>query len=1246
MRCRNCETPNPQGATYCLNCGEPLNIRCPNCGTELPLAANFCFNCGFRLAGERSTAMENPPSPSRLAAARANLHPYVPSELLEKLDAARARGSMVGERRVVTMLFCDVQGSTAAAEQLDPEEWSEIMNGAFEHLIAPVYRYEGTVARLMGDGILAFFGAPIAHEDDPERAVLAGLAIVRGIHSYSKTVQQRWGLDFGVRVGINTGLVVVGEVGSDLRMEYTAMGDAINLAARMESSALPGTVQITADSYRLIAPLFDVWEVGGIDVKGKTQPVTAYRVLGPRPERGRVRGIEGLDTPLVGRDAELDSLRRSVERLRSGHGQIVCLIGEAGLGKSRLIQVLRDEWIATLPPSRSGGGWNRWIEMGAASYDTSRPYGMLKHQIRQFAAVHPSDPRQLVREKLARTLEVFPDPERSRMLDTYLALLGVQTGESDGVVLGGEAFKRELFAATLEATRAQAAERPTVYVIDDLHWADPATVELLDHVLQLVVTHPILFLFATRPYRRTPGWRITETAAAQYADCYTELLLQPLTASEGNALVDALLAVDDLPGRLRELILTKAEGNPFFVEEVVRTFIDRGILEQDRSDGAALWRVTVDGLAQQLTIPDTVQALLVARIDQLEERAQHTLQLAAVIGRTFQYRVLQDVSPEPAELDRHLNTLRSMDLIFQLREAPEPEYSFRHTLTQEAAYNSILIKRRRKFHRWVGEAMERLHADNPVEHAAVLAYHFDAARDDKRGLRYSTMAGDAAARLYANTEAAEQYGRAIEIAKRMELPGEQLVALYDCRGRVLEMSGRYDDALSNYRQLEAFGREHGDRALELAALIPQATLHSTFTVKFDPPRGRTLSERALRLARELDDPQAQAKIYWNLMLLEIYTDGDPRQAVEYGERSLGIAREHELLEEQAYALHDLTRAYAANGQRRKALEALEEAAQRWRHLGNLPMLADNLATAAGAYSYIGDYERALQVGGEALSLSREIGSAWGQAYSLIMVAPVYLDRGEMGRAISAWEEGLRLAQQANFAGPLVFSRADLAQAYGLMGDLDRAFELAYQALDRADGLETLQMRPYAEAALAWLHLQRGDLDAANQALDHIRLESTTLNSELVFRAAAATIEAEVALVNQDYERALVIAERTLANMRASQLYPFLADILLQRGRALRRLGRTDDAREAMAEARAEAEALPARRVLWRILAAMASVAAEDGDAEREKVLYREAREIVAFIADHAGTAELRACFLSRPDVRAVLEKIGGSGSTV
>ena len=341
MQCPRCNTENREGAKFCVECGARLVLVCSECEAKLPSRARFCDACGAQVSPPPAKVGEEPDMPAIAQALRR----LVPKEFAERLLATR--GQVSKERRVVTILFSDVKGSTAMAEDLDPEEVMEIMDGAFDVLIEPIYRYEGTLARLMGDAVLAFFGAPIAHEDDPERACRAALEIVEGAKAYAAKLEDERGITgFNVRVGINTGLVVVGEVGSDLRVEYTAMGDAVNLAARMESAAEPGTVLVTEDTHKLIAPLFETEALGAIEVKGKAEPVPVYRVLAPKGVPTKLRGIAGLESPLVGREAEVGALQGALERLQAGVGDIVTIVGEAGIGKSRLVAEAREQTLA------------------------------------------------------------------------------------------------------------------------------------------------------------------------------------------------------------------------------------------------------------------------------------------------------------------------------------------------------------------------------------------------------------------------------------------------------------------------------------------------------------------------------------------------------------------------------------------------------------------------------------------------------------------------------------------------------------------------------------------------------------------------------------------------------------------------------------------------------------------------------------------------------------------------------------
>lgn len=827
MNCSNCQTDNRQEARFCKRCGFWLGLNCPFCGVSLQDAVVFCDHCGRQLSSQSPGANQAYGSNSQPASPRPNMEPstldqaafptqlsatiptpssngpltgggqlrqYISEEMRSKLEAARDSGDMVGERRVVTMLFCDVKGSTAAAEQLDPEEWSEIINGAFEHMIKPVYTYEGTVARLMGDGILAFFGAPLAHEDDPQRAVLAGLDIVSGISPYREEIKNAWGIDLNVRVGINTGLVVVGAVGSDLRMEYTALGDAINLASRMENTAEPGTVQIAHDTYKHVDKIFEFESLGVIEVKGKSDPVQAYRVLGRNDIATRVRGIEGLHVDMVGREAELQTLQNVMADLKQGIGRIVCVLGEAGLGKSRLISESNKDFQDLIGQNGS------WYETISLSYEYNQAYGLFQRLIQRVIGIAYDDPPQIVRKKLASLLESFSEQSRPRAKQVFEALFALES-EANGAPLDDEVFRQELLVAMNEWWRARFSEQPTVLVFDDMHWSDAASIDLLQQLLPLTGEIPLVLLCAMREERAAPAWQIKISADEEYRHRYAEITLRPLSFDESNELVNRLLAIPEIPGNLRDNILEKSDGNPFFIEEVVRTLIDNGAVEsEDREiegEQRRYW-VATDGAAE-FTIPDNLQSLLSARLDQLEDNTRNTLQMASVIGRSFYHRVLQAVDQDSPELDDHVRTLLRLDMIRESARVPEVEYMFRNPLTQEAVYETILLKRRRQFHLRVGEAMEELYPDRLEGLFGLLAHHFKLAAQLDKAIQYYRQASQQAVNVFAYEQAVENLRNALELLDSADDPGSRLELLEELAD-VCRLVRDFSGSINYYQQ--------------------------------------------------------------------------------------------------------------------------------------------------------------------------------------------------------------------------------------------------------------------------------------------------------------------------------------------------------------------------------------------------------------------------------------------------------------
>jgi class 3 adenylate cyclase len=570
---------------------------------------------------------------TRLAAA-------TPVPLAQKVLSAT---HLAGERRTVTALLVDVVDTTAPAQQLADEDWTAIVNGALDRFYPAIYRYEGSIARLLGDALLAFFGAPVAHEDDPVRAVRAALDLIEIAREYDSDVRKQYGIEFAVQIGLNTGPVIVGRVGSDLRYEYAPMGGTVNLAARMQAAASPMSIVISDHTYSFVAPLFDTRNAGPVQVKGQAKPVQAYQVLEARTDPGRVRGLVGLQSPMVGREAEMAALLHLCEAVRAGLGRAALVVGEPGLGKTRLIT----EWQAAVETDRQDDTAPRWVEGRCLSYGQGLAYHLLINLLRSILGVPDMAEEPETRAALqALTGELFGEDA----LEVYpylghLLLLKLEGEALEQVKpLDPQALQTQYLAALRKLLQALTRHQPLVVVLEDLHWADPSSTELLLRLLPMVSAVPMLLCMVTRAERDAPGWRLVTAARESLGGSLTEITLGALSEHDSRQLVSNLLEIEALPEETRALILKKAEGNPFFVEEIIRMLIDRGAIL--RREGG--WTAGVE--MDSVEIPDNLEGLLMARIDRLPDEAKHILRVAAVIGRQFPLRVLEYVlekGPEP-----------------------------------------------------------------------------------------------------------------------------------------------------------------------------------------------------------------------------------------------------------------------------------------------------------------------------------------------------------------------------------------------------------------------------------------------------------------------------------------------------------------------------------------------------------------------------------------------------------------------
>ena len=806
VNCPQCGTDNPEGARFCLNCGTRLAVVCPQCGATLPPQARFCFECGAQVGASPEEAQ--PPEQDTTAT---RLRRLVPKEYAERLLATR--GQVGHERRTVTILFSDVKGSTAMAQHLDPEEVLEIMDGAFDVLIEPVYRYEGTLARLMGDAVLAFFGAPIAHEDDPERAIRAALEIIAGAREYAARLEQERGIsDFNVRVGIHTGLVVVGEVGTDLRVEYTAMGDAVNLAARMEQSAPPGGILVTHDTYRHVRGVFDVQPQEPLLVKGRDEPVHTYLVqqAKPRAFRKPVRGVEGIETRMVGREAELKHLQEAFHTaVEDRELQVVTVSGEAGVGKFRLLHEF-DIWSEALSE-------DFYYFKGRASRETQHlPYGLLRDLVAFRFQIQDSDPPATVRAKLEEGVAVaLGEDDRSRKaahLIGYLA--GFAFGDSPH--LGDldddpQATRDRALGCLGDYLRGMAGQYPVLILLEDLHWADDSSLDALNHLALALAQAPVLIAAAARPalFDRRPHW-------GEGQPFHTRLDLQPLSRWDSRRLVAEILQkVAEVPQALRALIVAGAEGNPFFIEELVKMLVEDGVIVK----GEEAWRVAAERLAG-VRVPPTLTGVLQARVDRLPPEERTVLQQASVVGRLFWDRAVARINESSGEASadsevvEHLSALRRREMVF-LREtsafADAQEYLFKHALLREVTYESVLKRVRRAYHGLVADWLLEQGGERAGEYTGLVADHLALAGRAAEAIEHLLQAGDRARGLYAHQEAIDAYKRALDLLKEL---GEDRQAAQT----LMKLGLTYHNAFDFRRSREAY--EEGFALWQRASQAP------------------------------------------------------------------------------------------------------------------------------------------------------------------------------------------------------------------------------------------------------------------------------------------------------------------------------------------------------------------------------------------------------------------------------------------
>ncbi|RIK47349.1 MAG: hypothetical protein DCC58_00105 [Chloroflexi bacterium] len=1130
------------------------------------------------------------------------------------------------ERRIVTVLFCDVVRSSYLAEQLGPEDWADVMQEAFERLIEPVERYDGSIGRLMGDAILAFFGAPNAHEDDPQRAIMAGLAILDAIQPLRDRVLRTWGLDFNVRIGINTGVLVVGDFGSRDWFEYTAMGDAINLAAKIQQAGQGGRVHVATATYRLTEPLFAFEPAGEIEIGGAGRREAVYRVVGQLDVAGKLWDVAGMGAPLVGREAELDILRQAFDRLSEGQGGIIFLVGEAGLGKSRLLDELRRYREASGKQGEIG-----WVENRLISYEASLPYGALQSRFRKSFGIQRHDSPEVVHTKLNQVLAPFPADIRARAVTVVERALSIG---GDGLLpapspaeaeRAGQEFRRELYSVALHLLRGWNGGGPLVFVSDDQHWSDAPSADVLLHAMQLVESMPILFVCALRPETHRPVWSMKETAQARYPDRTTEIRLRPLESQDSARLIDAFLGGGDAPAELRRRILERAEGNPLFVEEMVRSLIDRGLLEACGDDEGLCWKPVAGADLSSVVIPDSLQGLFQERVDRLDPVARQVLQQAAVVGRTFYKIVLAELTDPSVSLDDVLETLSRADLIRESSQAPEQEFAFRHPLILETVYQAIPRRRRQEFHLRVGEVIERLFATRLDERAGRIGHHYYEAADP-RAVDWLVRAAEQAQRVYEPNAVLEVLRRAEELATRLSLPMPPAACLL--RGHAHELTGDYDAAREDFQHALEVARASADARAEWEALIGLGLAWS----ERDYPRAGQLFQQALALARSIGDDTLLARSLNRLG--NWYSNLEqPDKGIEVHSEALEIFHRVGSEAGTSETLDLLGIARFLAGDLRASAEVYDDAIALFSRLGDRRGLASSLAMrvlATGSEQSLTVDPRNVALddlvrdGERALDLTRDIRWQAAEAFTNFCLASALHVRGEFSKALTFGVEGLQIAESIEHRQWTLASNVAIAAVEFDLGMASAARQRYEYALAIAHEIGSVHWRRSVSALLASVLIAQGAYEDARRMLDSVVSDSAAPTS--LAQREGCYHRAVLRLATGQPQAALDILDQLVDLTPGSERRPS-AHVGYLRGRALTALGRVDEAEAALLAARRRAESLGFRPLSLEIELALAELYTRVGRAAEAEDPKARADVWRAALAAAIDDPQLRAQFV-------------------
>jgi class 3 adenylate cyclase/tetratricopeptide (TPR) repeat protein len=1071
MRCPKCQFENREGVKFCEECGANFDQSCPSCSAKIPLGRKFCGECGLKLIELSQAPAINYSEPQS----------YTPKFLADKILTTRS--SLEGERKLVTVLFADVANFTTMAENLDPEDVHQIMDGCFKILIDEIHNYEGTINQFTGDGVMAIFGAPVAHEDHAQRACYAALSIQRALlDNYSGKIMRKYGVEFKMRIGLNSGPVVVGAIGDDLRMDYTAVGDTTNLASRIESRAEPGRILISGATHNLTKDFFEFQSSGKIEIKGKERPQEVYKLIKAGEIENRIRAsiAKGL-TKFVGRKNSMAVIKQTYQRVITGSGQILGIVGEAGVGKSRFLL----EFVNQLPQ-----GQFTYIEASCMHYGSGMAYLPILDILRFYFDIKEGDKEYLVKEKLCQKIQQL-DQRLTSVLPSFQELLSVKVDDEKYPKLDPQQKKIRTFESIRDLLLRESEQKPLVLAIEDLHWIDKTSEECISYIVDWLANKCIMLILLYRPEY------IHQFGNKSY---YGKIGLTQLGADSGSQLVHALLEGGEVIPELRELILKRAGGNPLFVEEFTHSLVENGLIQKKGHQFVLTRKVS------EIEVPVTIQGIIAARIDRIEENLKRVMQMASVIGREFAFRILNTIMGIKEELKTHLLNLQGLEFISEKNLFPELEYIFKHALIQEVAYNSLLHTRRKEIHEQIGLAIENLYSERLDEYYELLAYHYGRSNNMDKALRYLDLANQKVAKLNAMAEAKVYFEESMTIL----------------------------DSLPDTKE---------NRQRRISILVNQG---SPFLLLLKTPEYYDLLTHYESIAVGLENPELLGALYARMGDCE-FSFGNYDQSIRSLTKAAQLAEAAGNVEEAGYAYLRLQWSNTMRGNFERVLALNKDILRMMEKRFNFQIYTYSVPSRA--FSYMGLWEEALNEGRKTLQVAEESSdnsliswSSWNLSYA-------YTLKGDLARGIEYAE---RAVEKAPTPADKAWAQRTLAMALCRSGEPKRGVELlnAVSPIFRTGGFTSSEIPLTCHLAEGyWL---AGEYHNAKRTLEN-GLETIERCGARYYLGYALRILGEVTLktdsiqAKNHFEKSIAVLKKIKAENELALAYAGYGRLYLQQG---------------------------------------------------------------------------------------------------